>query len=281
MRRNHPSAPSLVPRSASRAERRRVLRPLERALRLGGWAALAWVSWGWLDARLYQAQQERIFAERVGVGRLERLAETRAGGPAAPEARQPRTAGVLVPTGDDPQQPASAPPPAAAPPPQPPAPVRPPATRASERPTSVRPPPAASEVVDALALGQLTVERLGMKVMVAPDVDARSLRRAAGHIPGTARPGSDGNVGLAGHRDTFFRPLRRIETGDEIVLSTASGTARYTVEWTDVVSPHHVDVLAPTPYPALTLVTCYPFYFVGNAPDRFIVRARLVERLPG
>ena len=130
------------------------------------------------------------------------------------------------------------------------------------------------------ALGRLTVPRLGMGVMVAPDVNARSLRRAAGHIPGTVLPGGEGNSGIAGHRDTFFRPLRRIERGDEIVLTTEAGDARYVVEWTRVVAPEAVEVLSPTPYPALTLVTCYPFYYVGHAPERFIVRARLVERTP-
>lgn len=116
-----------------------------------------------------------------------------------------------------------------------------------------------------------------MTVMVGDGIDSATLRRAAGHIPGTARLGSDGNVGLAGHRDSFFRPLRRIEVGDEILLTTPESISTYRVEWTDVVSPAAVEVLRPTDYPALTLVTCYPFTFVGTAPDRFVVRARLVE----
>jgi sortase A len=99
-----------------------------------------------------------------------------------------------------------------------------------------------------------------------------------GHIPGTALPGDSGNVGLAAHRDTFFRRLRDIRPDDEIVLTTPDGTFRYTVEGTKVVEPGDVWVLDPTEEPALTLVTCYPFTYVGSAPQRFIVRAPLEAR---
>jgi sortase A len=97
-----------------------------------------------------------------------------------------------------------------------------------------------------------------------------------GHIPGTALPGEDGNIVLAAHRDTFFRPLRNIQKGDEIALTTLSGAYRYRVESIQIVGPDDVGVLSPTKQPTLTLVTCYPFYFVGSAPKRFIVRAGLI-----
>jgi sortase A len=97
-----------------------------------------------------------------------------------------------------------------------------------------------------------------------------------GHIPGTALPGEDGNIVLAAHRDTFFRPLRNIQKGDEIALTTWNGAFRYRVESIQVVGPDDVGVLQPTSLPTLTLVTCYPFYFVGSAPKRFIVRAGLI-----
>jgi sortase A len=108
--------------------------------------------------------------------------------------------------------------------------------------------------------------------------DARTLRLAVGHIPGTALPGDSGNVGLAAHRDTFFRRLRDIQPDDEIVLTTPEGIFRYTVAGTKIVEPEDVWVLDATEQPSLTLVTCYPFTYVGSAPQRFIVRAPLSHR---
>ena len=96
-----------------------------------------------------------------------------------------------------------------------------------------------------------------------------------GHVPGTALPGENGNVGIAGHRDTFFRELRNVKPEDRISLTTARGTFEYFVEYARIVKPEDVEVLAPTEEPLLTLVTCYPFYYVGAAPERYIVRARL------
>jgi sortase A len=104
------------------------------------------------------------------------------------------------------------------------------------------------------------------------------LRHAVGHIPGTPLPGQQGNVGLAGHRDTFFRGLRNIQKDDEITLTTLHGSYRYRVDSTRIVRPEDTKVLAATADDFLTLVTCYPFYFVGPAPKRFIVRAhRILE----
>lgn len=122
-------------------------------------------------------------------------------------------------------------------------------------------------------VGRLEIPRLHLAVMVQEGVDARTLRRAVGHIPGTALPGTAGNVGLAGHRDTFFRPLRNIHPNDVIDFQTTNGKYEYVVQSTRIVSPRDVSVLAPTALDTLTLVTCYPFYYVGSAPRRFVVRA--------
>ena len=122
-------------------------------------------------------------------------------------------------------------------------------------------------------LGILRVSRLRVEAAVLEGTDESTLNRAVGHITGTAQPGTAGNVGIAGHRDSFFRALKDVAIGDTIDLATPAGPVVYRVEQTWIVTPDDVWVLAPTPVPALTLVTCYPFYFVGSAPQRFIVRA--------
>ena len=122
-------------------------------------------------------------------------------------------------------------------------------------------------------VGRIEIPRLGLRAIVAEGVSAGTLRRAVGHLPGTALPGGDGNVVLAGHRDTFFRPLKDVRPGDAIELTTPEGRYGYRVEATQVVDPGRIDVLAAQGPPRLTLVTCYPFYLVWSAPDRFIVRA--------
>lgn len=126
-------------------------------------------------------------------------------------------------------------------------------------------------------VGRLAVPRVGVSAIVREGADAMTLRRAVGHIPGTALPGATGNAALAGHRDTFFRGLRNIRNGDDIVLSTAAGDAHYVVKNTRIVDPSEVSVLAPTQGPVLTLVTCYPFNYIGAAPRRFIVYAERTE----
>jgi sortase A len=122
-------------------------------------------------------------------------------------------------------------------------------------------------------IGRIDIPRLGLSVIVIEGVDHITLRRAVGHIPGTALPGQPGNVGISGHRDTYFRPLRNIQQNDIITLTTVLGEYRYRVVSTKVVSPFDVAVLDPSQNETLTLVTCYPFYYLGPAPDRFIVRA--------
>jgi len=124
-------------------------------------------------------------------------------------------------------------------------------------------------------VGRIEIPRLGVSAVIRAGSDARTLRLAVGYIPGTGLPGDRGNFGLAGHRDTFFRKLRDINPDDEIRIVTADGVFRYYVQRTSIVTPEDVWVLDPTNYPALTLVTCYPFNYIGSAPKRFIVRAAL------
>ena len=127
-------------------------------------------------------------------------------------------------------------------------------------------------------LGRIEISNVGLTAMIREGTDARTLRRAVGHIPGTPLPGQQGNVVITGHRDTFFRPLHNIRKDDEITLTTLSGSYRYRVDSTRVVEPDDTEALADSDDAVLTLVTCYPFYFVGPAPKRFIVRAHLINQ---
>ena len=128
-------------------------------------------------------------------------------------------------------------------------------------------------MVAGSAFARLAIDRLHLQVAVVEGDSDADLRLGAGHIPYTALPGNSGNVGIAAHRDSYFRPLRNIHKGDVITLSTPDETYRYQVDSTEIVTPDHSEVLLPTPEPSLTLVTCFPFYYVGSAPERFIVRA--------
>lgn len=128
-------------------------------------------------------------------------------------------------------------------------------------------------------VGSLQIPRLGIDVMVREGDDEATLAHAVGHLPSSPLPGSPGNIALAGHRDTFFRPLREIKVNDRIALTTREGSFEYQVESLKIVSPSDVSVLQASAEPTLTLVTCYPFYYVGSAPKRFIVRARQIDPL--
>lgn len=130
-------------------------------------------------------------------------------------------------------------------------------------------------------LGRIEISKIGLSAMILEGIDERTLRRAVGHIPGTPLPGQPGNVALAGHRDTFFRALRNIREGDEITLETLSGLYRYRVDSTKVVDPGEMRVLDNSDDAILTLVTCYPFLFVGPAPKRFVVHAHLATTAVG
>ena len=127
----------------------------------------------------------------------------------------------------------------------------------------------------AAPLAILRLPTIDLEVPVLAGTDELALNRGVGHIEGTPRPGLPGNVGIAGHRDGFFRGLKDISAGDPIEMETLSGIDHFTIESITIVSPDRVDVLAPTNTPSVTLVTCFPFYYVGNAPKRYIVRAAL------
>ena len=126
-------------------------------------------------------------------------------------------------------------------------------------------------------VARIEIPRLGVSAIVREGVDNRTLRRAVGHVPGTAALGDAGNSAVAAHRDTFFGPLKDIRKGDRIRVSTPDGDFSYVVHDTRVVEPTDLSVLDPTPEATLTLITCHPFNYVGAAPNRFIVVARAVE----
>jgi sortase A len=128
-------------------------------------------------------------------------------------------------------------------------------------------------------IARLTIPDLGIAAMVVNGVSNDDLRLGPGHIPGTALPGRSGNVGIAGHRDTVFRSLRSIRKDQEIILTTLHREDRYRMVWSAIVSPKDTSVLRPSNRDSLTLVTCYPFDFIGPAPKRFIVRAERVESM--
>ena len=142
-----------------------------------------------------------------------------------------------------------------------------------QRDTSRRVAPARGSLI-----GRLEVPRLGVSVITREGVDARILRSAVGHVPSTALPGESGNAAFAGHRDTFFRKLREIREGDRVVVITPEARHEYVVRETRIVKPTDVSVLDRTPDPVLTLVTCYPFSYIGPAPQRFIVRAAALAK---
>lgn len=127
-------------------------------------------------------------------------------------------------------------------------------------------------------LAVLAIPKIGLEVPVFEGTDDLTLNHGAGRIAGTARPGEPGNIGIAGHRDSFFRGLKELTAGDEIRLRTLGGTDTYVVDQIQIVQPSDVSVLRTRPQPSLTLVTCYPFYYFGSAPQRYIVSASLSEK---
>ena len=127
-------------------------------------------------------------------------------------------------------------------------------------------------------MAALDSSRIGLSVMVLEGTDEHTLGLGAGHMPGSGVPGKVGNVVIAGHRDTFFRPLRGIRPGDSIELTSPEGTYQYRVNWTRVVAPNDTRLLKPTGQEVLTLVTCYPFSYIGSAPHRLVVRAKRIGR---
>ncbi len=122
-------------------------------------------------------------------------------------------------------------------------------------------------------IGQIEIPQIGLSSVILEGTEPGTLRRAVGHVPGTALPGQPGNLCLAGHRDTFFRPLRKINVGDRVIVRAADSVAEYRVQSTQIVHPEDIQVLDNTPVDTLTLITCYPFRYIGAAPKRFVVRA--------
>ena len=136
----------------------------------------------------------------------------------------------------------------------------------------------APERVKGSTIALLKIPRLHLEQAVVEGADDAQLRLAPGHITGTALPGEGGNTAIAGHRDSFFRPLKDVRTGDEIVVSTSGQETPYKVTGTEIVDPKDTSVLRASNEETLTLITCYPFYYVGAAPKRFIVHASRVNR---
>jgi sortase A len=128
-----------------------------------------------------------------------------------------------------------------------------------------------------LPLAVLSIPAINLEVPVLEGTDEFTLNRAVGHIEGTPEPGQNGNIGIAGHRDGFFRVLKDLHQGDAIELSTQKESARYVVDEILIVSPEDVSVLGARSKASLTLVTCYPFYYVGSAPQRYIVHASIAN----
>jgi sortase A len=137
-----------------------------------------------------------------------------------------------------------------------------------------------ARLANGAVVARLDIPRLKLSTVVFEGAGDDVLDRGAGHLAGSALPGDRGNMVLAAHRDTFFRPLRNIRVGDRITVHAPAHDADYVVESTTVVQPQDTYVLNPTPQPALTLITCYPFTYIGAAPERFVVRAVLAPNTP-
>jgi sortase A len=145
-------------------------------------------------------------------------------------------------------------------------------------PVKPGPPPVRHRLATFALIGRVEVPRLGLSAIVREGVDSSTLRKAVGHMPSTPLPGQPGNSALAAHRDTLFRRLRDIRKDDRITVQTVDGTYDYVVESLKIVDPEDVGVLKASPGDQLlTLITCYPFNYIGSAPHRFIVRARAVD----
>lgn len=210
----------------------------------------------------YQARQERALFHTASTGAS-----------AGPRLEVPRRdAGTPLPGPAGPSLPAGPPSPAIAAKPE--APV---AAPLEEKRVDAAPRKRKASAIDPTALGRLEIPRLGLKAIIRDGADEKTLARAVGLIPGAAHPGETGNVVLAGHRDTFFRPLRRIQVNDRIRVVVPPNEYEYRVDSTRVVTPEETSVLESKGIEELTLVTCYPFRFIGPAPDRFIVSATRVN----
>ncbi len=122
-------------------------------------------------------------------------------------------------------------------------------------------------------LGRIEIPRIGLSVAILEGTGWQTLEHGVGHMEGTALPGDPGNVGIAGHRDTYFHRLQDIRAKDEIQIRTAAGVTRYDVDWIQITDPSDGAIVSPGTESTLTLVTCYPFHYIGSAPERFVVHA--------
>jgi sortase A len=143
--------------------------------------------------------------------------------------------------------------------------------------SSAAAPDFAAPPIRGMPLADLSIPRLNFSAIVFHGSDGHTLSIGVGHVEDTAFPGEAGNVAIAGHRDTFFRPLRNVHVGDDVFLATPHNRLHYRVSSLGVVGADEISVLQPTENPTLTLITCYPFWVLGHAPDRFVVRATRVE----
>jgi sortase A len=137
---------------------------------------------------------------------------------------------------------------------------------------------APSAISEGSLLGRIEVPRLDLSAVVFEGTSDDTLSRGVGHLRGSAAPGQHGNLVLAGHRDTFFRGLRGIRQGDQVTVQAPNGEFRYQVQSTFIVQPDDTEVLQPSTDATLTLITCFPFGYIGNAPERFIVRATKIAK---
>lgn len=259
--------------------RRRLLGIAERVLWLAGGAFLALWLLSALDTRIYEVRQNRRLDEALN--RPRPAAEARRPVAVASAPALPRVLPGEGPAGpaEPPQAPGKAaveapPEPEPRPEPEPPARAEPAASNEEPLPSYD---PLDPDAPEGALIGRIEISRIGVSALLLQGNAGRTLRRGVGLIPGTAAPGADGNAGLAGHRDSFFRGLRNVRKDDIITLKTLGGEFRYQVDWTRVVAPEETSVLADVGEPVLTLVTCYPFSWVGPAPERFIVRARRID----
>ncbi len=135
-----------------------------------------------------------------------------------------------------------------------------------------------SAISEGSLLGRIEIPRLDLSAVVFEGTSDDTLSRGVGHLRGSASPGQRGNLVLAAHRDTFFRSLRGIRQGDQVTVQVPDGEFHYLVQSTSIVQPDQTEVLQPSADATLTLITCYPFGYIGNAPERFIVRATKIAK---
>ncbi len=242
-------------RAGPAGHRRPILLWTERALWAIGVLCLGVVLYVMLDARWFAWVQGRRLDQALAARAAQTVQTAQQGG--APAAAPP-AAGPGAP-GAQPEAPSS------------------PAGQTDDLGAFQPAAPAAPPAEEGSLVGRIEIPRLGVSSLVLEGVTSATLRHGVGHIPRTSLPQLPGNVGLAGHRDTVFRALKDIRQGDLILLDTLAGSFRYQVDWTQVVQPDDLTVLAAADRPELTLVTCYPFYYVGSAPERFIVRGHRVD----